>query len=379
MNWRVNGKLYDISRYSNEVRTKLFSRWREEGTIIECLCQKSNNQYPQMHIRKTSGNLYIPVNNRTNSKENIQHAPDCSYNTNYRQFLGARGIKVTDEGIIECVLKDKKHENKNTQNPASSKLTSNSFAGTSSSPLTALRFLFLTIIQKYEIHSYKKDQERNIDKRLYKACCEAIVNKVPLNSVLYLTNNRFKYSFSKHQFIVGWGRKDQFKKIGKFVSIPLFALTNPSEFVYEHKVPEWIFEKATLTSAAVSTGYWVIWRDKDNKGVLREKEIIFVPAEGNTMIPVDSSLEEKMLKYLVSNGISFKKPQIMSVGDDLLPDFVLSNQDTTTIIEVAGLLEKQEYLTKLMKKKEYYIDMGFKYIEWDGKAALDSLPISKGN
>lgn len=374
MTWRVNGKIYDIANYSEDIRTSLFQRWRAKGLTIECLCQQTNNQYPLMHIRKTSGNLLVPVNNRSNSKENIEHSEDCSFNTNYRKYLGAMGIKVTEDGTIECTLKDKKKKKKSdNKSPESSKITSNSITGIPSVPSSALRFLFLTLIQKYEIHTFKHEQERNISKRLYKTCCEAVVNQTNLKKVLYLANKNFKYQFTKHQFVVGWGRKDQFKKEGKFISIPMYSLAKTSSFIYEHKVPQWIFEEATFTKAAVSTGYWVIWRDKDSNGILRDKEIIFVPAEEDTMIPIDSSLEEKMVKYLVSKKLSFKKPQIMSVGEDLLPDFILTDRQPNTVIEVAGLLENMGYVKKLKEKEKHYKSKGFNYIEWDGKEEFQNL------
>lgn len=374
--WRVNEKVYDISNYSDEVRTSLFQRWREKGLTIECMCQQTNNHYPLMHIRKTTNDLLVPVNNRSNSKDSIEHSADCSFNTHYRNHLGAMGIKVLDDGTIECTLKDKKVKEKSEGHSSlTSKLTSNSIPGIPSVPRSALRFLFLTLIQKYEIHTFRYEQERNIDKRLYKACCEAMVNQTNLRNVLYLANDNFKYQFKKHQFIVGWGRRDQFKNEGKFVSIPMYSLAEPSSFVYEHKVPQWIFEEATFTKAAVSTGYWVIWRDKDSNGILRDKEIIFVPAEEHTMIPIDSSLEEKMLQYLVSKKISFKKPQIMSVGEDLLPDFILTDHQPNTIIEVAGLLEDKGYVERLREKETYYKSKGFKYIEWDGKEDFTNLNI----
>ncbi|WP_209124479.1 hypothetical protein [Alkalihalobacillus sp. BA299] len=372
--WRVDGKVYDITNYSEDVRTNLYKRWHGKGATIECLCNQTENQYPLMHIKKSSRNVYFPANNASNSKKNIEHSEDCTYNTLYRNHLGSLGINVLDDGTIECTLKDKKQKEKtDNKGPEKSKLTSNSIPGIPSVPKSALRFLFLTLIQKYEIHTFKPEQERNIDKRLYKACCETVVNKTNLKSVLYLTNEKFKYHFKKHQFIVGWGRKDQYQKDGKFISIPMYSLAEPTSFIYEHKVPQWIFEEATFTKAAVSTGYWVIWRDKDSNGILRDKEIIFVPAEENTMIPIDSSLEEKMLKYLMSKQISFKKPQIMSVGDDLLPDFILTDNKPNTIIEVAGLLDNEGYEKRLREKEQHYKNKGLHYIEWDGKEELENL------
>ena len=376
MTWRVDGKVYDITNYSEDVRTNLYKRWHGKGATIECLCNHTDNQYPLMHIKKSQKNVYFAANNSSNSKKHIQHSEDCSYNTHFRNHLGTLGIKVLDDGSIECLLKEKRQKAKiENKGPDSSKATSNSIPGIPSVPKSALRYLFLTLIQKYEIHTFKAEQERNIDKRLYKACCEAVVNQTNLKQILYLANDKFKYNFKKHQFIVGWGRKDQYKTEGKFISIPMYSLADSSTFIYEHKVPQWIFEEATFTKAAVSTGYWVIWRDKDANGIMRDKEIIFVPAEENTMIPIDSSLEDKMLKYLVSKKVSFKKPLIMSVGDDLLPDFILTDREPNTIIEVAGLLDDEGYVKRLREKEQHYKNKGFHYLEWDGKEELSTLCI----
>lgn len=372
----MNGKRYDILNLREDERSKLYKIWRDEGATIECLCHKTNKQYPLMHIKKSKNNTYFASNNSKNSKNHIDHAADCINNTAYRRNLGAKGIKIDDDGTYHFTIINKKNKTEDQQ-PAkdvTSKVISYSKPGVSTVSESALRYIFLALIEKYDIHHYRSGQVRNIDKRLYKACCETIINQKKLSDMVYIANGKYKYPSRKHQFIIGWGKKDQYTADeSTFVSIPMYSVRDNQTHVYDQKIPNWIFSDATFTQAAVSTGYWIIWRDYDVKGTLKDKQIIFVPAEETSMIPVDSSLEELMIKYLIDTNRSFRKPQIRAAGDYMLPDFVLPDEEQDSIIEVAGLLDDPDYYNKLKEKEKNYKNNGYKYIEWDGKVKISTL------
>ncbi len=379
MEWKVNNEKYDIGSLNDNERTELYRQCRENKLQIECLCQSNNNVFPKLHIKhnKNSG-LFYPANNPSNSKKSINHSDDCIFNTYFRQHLKSKGILLNEEGKFVCVIKRKKNANGKTGSAATSSLTKRSETEQRNSVITsqtALRFLFLTLVQKYGVNRYIPSQQRNVHKRLYKAFCDTLINKKELKDIGYLAHEKYRYNYKKHQLVVGIGnRTDIEKEPGTvFYNIPLFALNNPSEKAMDLKVPKWIYEKATFTQANVNFGYFLLWRDYDQQDTLRDLELVFVPAEKETMIPIDSSFEEIMLCHLYNKKIQFKKPLVMVDGDDYLPDFILDQKLPHTVIEVAGLLHNEEYKTHLELKQQHYQSKGYKYLEWDVRRDLKAV------
>lgn len=244
------------------------------------------------------------------------------------------------------------------------------------------------------IHSVQMKKKRRISKRLYAAARKVKVGKIRL----YTNEERRVYfasffnekpqlisnhtTVSKAPFlVVGWCRKDEVPEINKDysqkVNIPLYSVDDPNIFVTNLIVYKSTFEKAKeriLKEKAyngVVTGYWVLWRDiKEREGkpsYFEEKQLLFIPAESVSRIPVDSLHEEALLKSLVIHSRSFKKPLIESEieekQNEIRPDFLLTDTHPQTVIEVAGM-DTKEYLDRLEKKRSQYIRSGYQYTEW---------------
>lgn len=192
----------------------------------------------------------------------------------------------------------------------------------------------------------------------------------------------YQPNFKKHEIIVGWGNRNLFPgkanpTDSRYINIPILSLTDKETVLFEQSVYKDVYNKCTYTNAAVSTGYWVLWKERDNvKDKLFDRVLIFVPAEKHTMIPVDSSYEETMIKYLVDNERYFLKPVIGNVSSkftdieiDKRPDMLLKDTKPYTVIEVAGIKE-EGYRKRLAEKREYYLASGYQYSQWDGDGPI---------
>jgi len=165
-------------------------------------------------------------------------------------------------------------------------------------------------------------------------------------------------------------KKDFAQNERGFWTIPLYCIDDSTILNTHYSIPSWIYDKAALTKAGVDTGYVVIWRKERENGKLADDQLIFVPAEENTFIPVDSSYERTMLQYLVEKKINFKKPLLMPIDEVYRPDFILDKQKPNVIIEVAGLMNNIDYVNHLRQKRAHYLDKGYKYLEWDVRKPL---------
>ncbi|MCF6410684.1 hypothetical protein [Pseudalkalibacillus salsuginis] len=72
-------------------------------------------------------------------------------------------------------------------------------------------------------------------------------------------------------------------------------------------------------------------------------------------------------------NIQFKKPLIMVDEDRYLPDFILDKNLPHIIIEVAGLLNDDEYKSHLELKEKHYREKGYQYVEWDPRKDLREI------
>ena len=375
MKWRVNQKDYNIFDFSDEQRTAFYEKLYKERPPIICLCNEGNGHLPLLHIRKTS--KYFPASNGSNSKKGILHADDCIHNTLYRNFLIQRGLNIKDDGTIVCKIDTRRRrKSKSSTSDVESKSPnrlSHSVGNTHAGSAASLRTLFLALLQKYNVHHFRIGQNRNVYKRIYKAMCESIVDGEPLNKIGYIThsNEDFIYRYKRHKFIIGWGNKNSIYQDEKgFWKIPLYCLDDPKILKMTYSIPNWVYEKATFTNADDKKGYFVIWRKTKSNGELGDNQLIFVPSDETTMIPIESSHEGTMLQYLMKNNIEFKKPLLVPGDEDYRPDFILDTQKPQVVIEVAGLMNNIDYVNHLRQKQAYYLGKGYKYLEWDVRKPL---------
>lgn len=95
--------------------------------------------------------------------------------------------------------------------------------------------------------------------------------------------------------------------------------------------------------------------------------VIFSP----DFIPADSGFEVQCASQLVRSGRSFFKPLRCSPKDDLFPDFILSDTQPETYVEVWGRSDPR-YLSRKAEKKARYIADGIPLLEWH---AADRQPL----
>lgn len=90
-------------------------------------------------------------------------------------------------------------------------------------------------------------------------------------------------------------------------------------------------------------------------------------------VPADSSHEVVMADSLTAAGRSFTKPLRYDAEAVTLPDFVLTDTDPATVVEVWGMLGREDYAARKQGKITYYRDEGTPLIEWDTRGPLPDL------
>ncbi|WP_250518900.1 DUF1173 family protein [Caballeronia sp. ATUFL_M1_KS5A] len=93
----------------------------------------------------------------------------------------------------------------------------------------------------------------------------------------------------------------------------------------------------------------------------------------SSFIPCDSSYEVAMANRLVAERRRFTKPLRLEPGDELLPDFQLSDTEALTAIEVYGMHGNPQYLERKKEKQAHYARTATPCVEWIPPAELASV------
>jgi hypothetical protein len=390
MKIKVNNKIHDISIQSYNQTQGLFKKLHENDilrTNVECLCNENRIPHPVMSVKKYE-KKYVLVNKPSSHGE---HETACFYNKKYREGARKKGITIKDDGTIEVKKLDtsKRHAS-SSDGERIPNSRNNNYYYYENDPLCTCRVssLFLTMLQKYNWHEYKPNGQRNLSGRLYTTGLETVVEGVTLNLNNLFVAKSEKQFVSSQRLVIGWGNINNDALPGNIdfkVKIPLYSVNDSSKLVTHIEVEETVYKEAKIVADKirnnVEQGFWVIWREphvtKKGKQVVVAKYISFIPAEQTTKIPVESSYEETMVKYLVEEERHFKKPLIGDINDEhgikLRPDMILYDTPKATMIEVAGD-NSEKYLNRLEKKKEIYLRENYSYLEWLAMNG-DPLPI----
>lgn len=377
--WRVNGGEIDVTEISIEKREKLFKNWYESSAEIECLCEKTNGKYPLLKIRKSVNNLLHPYSiGGTNLKRGTEHAWDCYHSARSREAQKRLGIKILEDGSLSVNLKSKKNDSPRDKRESLIRTSIKTSPTTKRASLTrksSLRNFILFLLQQIKVHEYKSERPRDIRGRLYYKLVNSKINNQKLKDIMLLSHTGYRYNYKKHQFIIGFTNLAEVRQNDEYswlTEIPMYSLSDPTRFVYKQNVRKEAYNNMSKLRADVTFGYIVIWREKDHQDKLQEKEIVFIESERETMIPIESSFEEIMLKKLVSLKKDFQKPLVMDIDEDIRPDFILLNKDKT-VIEVAGMMDKEDYFANMERKQEYYKKKGIPLILWDTRAPIPNI------
>jgi len=87
----------------------------------------------------------------------------------------------------------------------------------------------------------------------------------------------------------------------------------------------------------------------------------------------DSSYEVAMANRLVAEGRRFYKPLRLMPGDEMLPDFVLTDTPAATAIEVYGMESNDAYRRRKEEKQAIYAQRRMPCVEWVPPAQLTSV------
>lgn len=389
--FRVNGQIYDFSKLSPKEQVRLCQQWRHTAKL-ECLCNGYTNPNPPiLHVNYRSSSKTYYVSNNKKNRGNFAHAFNCPYNhkdTGYRNYLSQQGITITDDGGIICQLKlsreKKGADNKNARVSLAATTPGSSVNSSSIKKATTLWTFFHTLLKEMNVDNYVPGQQRNIANRFFPVAAKTKVNNTDLYSRIFVANeaNRRPNPF-KHEFIIGWGdlqrhpvQTDQNRDY--LVRIPLLSLSDRKTVICTLTCYKKVYDDRKERRVSGNAGYWVLWRVKNPKGEkLQDHALIFVHAEEITMIPIESSYEDDMIKHLVSLERHFLKPIIGNVTSlfiEMRPDMLLFDTSPFTIIEVAGM-QNEEYRHRLKEKRTQYINMGYQYLEWDGVTPLGNIPL----
>lgn len=381
MTFEVNKQVFDVDDMALEEKTKLYKKWHDSGCKIKCLCKDENNSYPIMHVKLRNNKYFISNNSSTKGL----HDSSCKYNRIYTKNLATKGIKFeedTEQFICNIDFSNKKKNSGGDINeatsidPSSRTITRGSYTD----KYHRLYWLFLVLLEFSNIHEYKPGGQRNIVGRIYRALKHTKVNKKLLSDITYLLDSTKvdKNPAPSHQLIVAWGDKERAPVCQSdfFVNIPLFALDNTSQHVTDFKIKRSVYESGILFEHLnVNTGYWLIWKEAAPNSLWpKEVQIIFVPAEEITHIPVESGYENEMVNFLYQQNVHFKKPLVSNLNEldiELRPDMIVyGDRGAITIIEVAGF-DNEKYKKRLAEKREIYKKKGYRYLEWNGIDLLD--------
>ncbi|MDC0764208.1 hypothetical protein POF51_26160 [Brevibacillus sp. AG] len=392
MRLKCKDVIYDLTKLTEEARTKQFAIWhqlnKKEKLEIFCCCNEMANIYPPMHVRYLSQtDKYIIANHSLKQEDDRElHDSSCPYNNTFRKTLNQIGINYDEEKDMFSVNLSTKR--KKAANTSESSSTSSYRTGTratrnmaSTDPMNRLYYLFLTMLEYRRVEKYTPEGSRNLKGRIWSAAEHVQVNRKLLKDMLYIAGTDEKKINKKIQLIVGWGNKvthepDPDIKFPHLMRIPLLALDKRDQLSIEVTISKSVYNKGIcFDHLDVKTGYWLIWKEAESPDDWpKEKEIVFVPADEKTGIPVESGLELKMLAHLVQKQKSFKKPLIQNVIEldlDLRPDMVVYGEnEKIAIIEVAGF-EDDAYREKLEWKRKKYLEKGYQYLQWEGKSSLE--------
>jgi hypothetical protein len=357
MKLRINSSLYDLSTKTTSEQSKLYRKWYAAGEKkIECLCVRGRVRHPIMHIRKTESKdkqvKYSLVNNR---KSDNFHHHSCPNNSKQKEYLKDKGISY-QEGILKM----------------------NYSNGEDRSHQWTSFFLGLLQLDECSIATYKYGQTRNISSRVYKAAslCEVDGSRL-------LGENKFDIQVIKKgkrkvvirnthespRLIIGWGSGEvdykehqQYDFLGK---LPLYSVDDPKEFVCNISLKKSLLEETKDNiKRSDSQGWWLVWRDRNKKGILEVKDLVFIPADPITRMPVNSLYEEMIIGELIKLRRDFSKPLLWKMkanGIELKPNFIINEGNKDIVLEIAGNLDEFYNLNKLEK---IYKNMGYKFIEW---------------
>ncbi|MFI1203466.1 DUF1173 family protein [Streptomyces sp. NPDC020883] len=377
------------TRYAN-----LFTRARTDDGCAFCLCQTPPLR---LVIRARTGRFHLAGW----PEEGSLHAPSCDF---FKSDGALSGRSLLDMGAI---VQAESGTSIQLDLPLALDVSAKETAETSSDPREASasrRAVSLLGLEHYLWEQAKLNQCYRMRSRTWHICHarlrevleDCTVNGQPLVEALYVVPPYRQATAAIHRaelaaFSEHLGQHDGRSRRGlilgevKLVSkspygqrIDLRHLPRPL-FARDRQLDAWrrSYLPAFTAAASEETARRValVAVEQARSGVLSVVDAAFMLTTRN-YIPADSSYEIRMADALAQAGRRLMKPLRYNHRDDVFPDFVLTDTDPVTYVEVYGVKGWQGYeARKRVKQLIYRRDPDVNLIEWEVDKSLPDLAL----
>ncbi|WP_406257397.1 DUF1173 family protein [Streptomyces chartreusis] len=381
--------------------TYLFAKARSEDGCAYCMCQGSQPRMPRLVIRARAGRFHLAGW----PDEGSQHAHHCDFfkldgELSGRPMRGDGGILQTEDGTSIRL-------NVPLTVVTAGQVTASLDSPDSPEAAAARRAIGLLGMVHFLWEEAQLNQWRNARRtqrhwhvcrtRLQGPLEECSVNGQPLAEALYVvpvfrrtTADIHKAAFAQFQERLGEqeGRARRGLLLGEIKNI------QPS--TYGHRIalrhlPKGLFASAkqlerwkrsyaaAFSSAAGETACRIALlavEQRPRSGVLKVVDAAFMLTDRN-YIPVDSSYELRMAEALADASRRFIKPLRWDRSDDVFPDFILTDTEPPTFVEVYGVQGRASYEIRKRIKQIIYQRQGRTVIAWEVAQEMPSVSLHK--
>ncbi|NRS46431.1 hypothetical protein [Brevibacillus sp. HB2.2] len=215
MKLKCKDVIYDLSKLTEEARTKQFAIWhqmnKKDKLEIFCCCNEMASIYPPMHVRYLSQTDKYIIANHSLKQEDDRELHDCScpYNITYRKTIKNIGINYDEQKDMFSVNLSTQRD-KDTNISESGTTSSGYRTGTGAirnlplnDPVNRLYYLFLTMLEYRRVEIYHPGGSRNLKGRIWNAAEHVLVNRKLLKDMLYIAGTDERKINKKIQLVVG--------------------------------------------------------------------------------------------------------------------------------------------------------------------------------
>lgn len=377
--------------------TYLFAKARSEDGCAYCMCQESQSQMPRLVIRARAGRFHLAGW----PDEGSQHAHHCDFfkldgELSGRPVRGDGGILQTEEGtsirlnVPLTVV---------TDGQVTAALDSpDSLEGATARRAVGLLGMTFFLWEEAQLnqwrHPHRNQRHWHVCRtRLQGPLEECSVNGHPLAEALYVVPvfrrttadihqaafDRFQERLAQHEgrahrgLLLGEIRDIQPSAYGHRIALHHLAR---GLFASAKQLERWKRSYgAAFSSAAGDTARRIALlavEQRPRSSVLKIVDAAFMLTTRN-YIPVESSYELAMADALSNAGRKFIKPLRWDRTDDVFPDFILTDTEPPTFVEVFGVQGRASYEIRKRIKQVKYQQQGRAVIAWEVAQEMPSV------
>ncbi|MFE6945984.1 DUF1173 family protein [Streptomyces chartreusis] len=381
--------------------TYLFAQARSEDGCAYCMCQGPQSQMPRLVIRARAGRFHLAGW----PDEGSQHAHHCDFfkldgELSGRPVRGDGGILQTEDGTsirlnVPLTVVTAGQVTTSLDSPDSGEgATARRAVGL----LGMAHFLWEEAQLNQWRHPHHNQRHWHVCRtRLQGPLEECSVNGQPLAEVLYVvpvfrrtTADIHKAAFDRFQerLVQHDGRARRGLLLGEIKDIQpstyghRIALRHLAKglFASAKQLERWKRSYvAAFSSAAGDTARRIALlaiEQRPRSGVLKVVDAAFMLTDRN-YIPVESSYELQMAGALTDASRRFIKPLRWDRSDDVFPDFILTDTEPPTFVEVYGVQGRASYDIRKRIKQVKYQEQGRSVIAWEVKQEMPPVSLDR--